>query len=122
MEVKSVRGSLYFVTFIDDYTRKVKVYFIKSKDEVINCFREFKAEVENQKGMSIKILRTDNGKEYLNKQMAAELKKSGIIHQTTVPYTPEQNGLAERMNRNLMEKARAMMCDAACLSFSGRKL
>lgn len=112
MEVKSIKGSLYFVTFIDDYTRRVAVYFIKKKDEVLSCFLDYKSEVENQQGATIKILRTDNGKEYVNKAMETELKKSGIIHQTTVPYTPEQNGLSERMNRTLLEKSRAMMSDA----------
>ncbi|XP_055907751.1 uncharacterized protein LOC129942731 [Eupeodes corollae] len=94
--------------FRHDFTRKVFVYFMKTKDAVLNCFREFKAEVENQQESRIKILRIDNGTEFINKAMQLELKKSGIVHQTTVPLPPEQNGLAERMNRTLIEKARAM--------------
>jgi len=59
--VKSLRASLYYVTFIDDFSCKTWIYFMKSKDEVFDKFQEFKAEVENIKGKKIKILRYDNG-------------------------------------------------------------
>lgn len=65
--------------------------------------------VENKTGIKIKSLRSDNGKEFINKEMANILKQSGIRHQTTVPYTPQQNGMAERMNRTIVEKARCML-------------
>lgn len=62
--------------------------------------------------MKIKTLRTDNGKEYLNSHMTELLRRSGIKHQTSTPYTPQQNGLAERMNHTIVEKPRCMLFDA----------
>lgn len=62
--------------------------------------------------MTIKTLHTDNGTEYIINEYQAFLKKLGIVHQTSTPYTPQQNGLAERMNRTLLEKARCMLLNA----------
>jgi hypothetical protein len=72
-------------------------------------FIEYKALMENQLNAKIKCIRTDNGKEFVNKRTGSICSKTGIVHQTTVPYTPQQNGLAERMNRTLVERVRAMM-------------
>lgn len=112
MEVPSMGGARYFISFIDDYSRNVNVYFLKNKSNVKEIFQMYKNEMENHLERKIKILRTDNGLEYLNNQMFKYLTDLGIKHQTTVPYTPEQNGLAERMNRTLVERARCMLYDA----------
>lgn len=112
MEETSFSGSRYLLTFIDDYSRKVFVYFLKSKDQVVEIFEEFKIFVENQTGRNIKVFRTDNGTEFCNRKMNEIIASSGIIHQTTCPYTPEQNGLAERMNRTIIEKARCLLIQA----------
>lgn len=131
MEEDSMGGARYFVTFIDDYTRKVFVYFLESKTNIRAIFADFKNMVENQTGNkiqhiqprsarivhdhpgnTIKILRTDNGTEYVNKDLENFLRQCGIRYQTTNVYTPEQNGLAERMNRTIVEKARCMLFDA----------
>ena len=105
----SLGGARYFLTFIDDKSRKTFVYFLKTKDEVFDKFKEFKSMVEKQIGKKIKILRSDNGGEYTSKKFEQYLKWKGIIHQTTVPYTPEQNGVAERANRTIVERARSML-------------
>lgn len=68
--------------------------------------------VENQTGRRIKILRTDNGREYVNKEFERYMKKSGIKHQFTITYTPQQNGVAERENRTIIEKAKNMLFEA----------
>lgn len=112
METVSLGGARYFITFIDDYTRKVYVYFLKNKLDITSTFKKFKAQVENELGKRIKILRTDGGKEYCNKILCDFLADSGIRHQTTAPYTPQQNGLAEKMNRTLVERAKCMLFDA----------
>lgn len=112
METPSLGGARYFLTFIDDFTRKVYVYLIKSKSEVFQKFQEFKVLVENQLDLKVKTLRTDNGTEYLSNEFQAFLKKSGIVHQTSNVFTPQQNGLAERMNRTLLERARCMLLNA----------
>ena len=112
MEVDSIAGSKYFVTFIDDYSRQVFVYFLSFKSEVFEAFKSFEAMVTRQTGRNIKVLRTDNGGEYVNNRMKRYLSSSGIIHQTTVPYSPQQNGIAERANRTIVEKARCMLFEA----------
>lgn len=112
MKISSNGGAKYILVFIDDFTRKVFVYFIKFKSEVKNKFVDFKCLVENQTGRKIKILRTDNGTEYCNGEMNDFLRVNGILHQLTAPYTTQQNGLAERMNRTLVEKARCMLFEA----------
>ena len=111
MESTSYGGSRYFVTFIDDKTRKMFIYFLKTKDEVFNTFQDFKAFAEKQTGKNIKILRSDNGGEYISRAFDGFLKSQGIRHHTTVAYTPEQNGVAERANRTIVERARSMLHD-----------
>ena len=111
MNIKSLGSSRYFVTFIDDYSRYTQTYFLKSKDEVLEKFKEFVNYV-NTLGKKVKVLRSDNGGEYCSKTFQDYLKEHGIQHQTTVPYNPEQNGTAERMNRTLLESARSMMFHA----------
>ena len=109
MPVRSLGGNRYFVTFIDDLSRYGAVYFIKEKNQVLSCFKEYVSMVERQTGQKVKTLRSDNGTEYVNKDFDFFLKNTGIKRQLTVPYTPEQNGVAERKNRTLMESARSMM-------------
>lgn len=112
MSRESIGGARYFITFVDDYSRKMFVYFLKHKSEAPEVFTKFKALVENETGCKIKILRTDNGREYVNRKFKQILNDSGIKHQTTVPYNPQQNGLAERANRTIVERARSMLIDA----------
>jgi hypothetical protein len=109
MSVSSFGGSRYYVSFIDDYTRYTRVYFLKSKDEVLEKFKEFDNFTKNVTGKGIKILRTDNGGEYCSNAFDTYLKERGITHQLTAPYNPAQNGVAERMNRTIVESARSML-------------
>ena len=95
-------GSRYLLTFIDDFSRKVWVYFFKEKSEVFKVFREWKTLLENQTGKKIKRLRTDNGLEFYNHQFDEFCKAEGIVRHKTVVNTPQQNGVAERMNRTLL--------------------
>ena len=112
---KSLGGAEYFLTFIDDKTRYVRVYFLKHKDEVFQRFVEWKALVEKSSGHQVKILRTDNGGEYTSTQFESFLRAEGIRHERTVLKTPEQNGIAERLNRTLVETVRLMLIDAKLL-------
>jgi transposase InsO family protein len=84
------------LTFIDDYSRCTWVYFLKNKSEVFDNFLMFKALVEKQSGKSIKCLRTDNGREYVNHRFEDYCATEGIQLQHSVPYYPQQNGVAER--------------------------
>ena len=112
MPTESVGGNKYFVTFIDDYSRFSAVYFMKNKSEVLQKFKEFEAVTTNECGQRIGTLRSDNGGEYISNEFQCYLKSKGIHHELTIPYTPEQNGVAERMNRTLMETACSMMSHA----------
>ena len=105
----SVSGMKYFVTFIDCHSRMTWVYLMKHKDEVFQCFKTFYALVQTQFNVKIQSLRSDNGTEYVNKAIGAFMSKKGILHQTSCPDTPPQNGVAERKNRHLLEVARALM-------------
>ena len=109
MRTPSIGGYLYFLTFIDDATRHTWVYPLKEKSNVFSCFKEFLHLAENLSGHKLITLRTDRGGEYMSHEFNAFLKDRGIIHQCTTPYTPQQNGLAERKNRSLMEMARCML-------------
>ena len=109
MPTDSIGGKRYFVTFIDDYTRCCKVYFMKNKSEVSERFKEFELITTNECGLSVGTLRSDNGGEYLSKEFESYLQSKGIHHELSAPYTPAQNGVAERINRTLMERARAML-------------
>ena len=108
----SLGGKHYFVTFIDDFSRRVWVYTMKSKYEVFETFLVWKKMVENQTGRKIKVLRSDNGTEYRNDQFSIFCKKEGISRHFTVRDTPQQNGVAERMNRTLLEKVRCILSNA----------
>jgi hypothetical protein len=111
MPSSSISGYVYYVSFIDDYSRKTWVYFLKSKDEVFNKFKEFKALIENLSERKIKILRSDNGGEYTSKEFVKFCKDVGIKRELTTPYNPQQNGVAERKNRTIMEAVKTMIHD-----------
>ncbi|KZV22848.1 hypothetical protein F511_19440 [Dorcoceras hygrometricum] len=102
-------GHTYFITFTDDYSRYGYLYLMKHKSESFERFKEFKAEVENQLGKSIKALRSDRGGEYLSAEFQHYLKENGILAQWTLPATPQLNGVAEHRNRTLMDMVRSMM-------------
>ncbi|GJR77919.1 retrovirus-related pol polyprotein from transposon TNT 1-94 [Tanacetum coccineum] len=94
-------GKNYYITFIDDYSKFYYVYLINTKDEALNMFKTYKAEVKNQPDKKIKILRSDKGGEYESNDFSKFCSTSGIVHQTTAPYTPQQNRVTERKNRTL---------------------
>ncbi|GKB78075.1 zinc finger, CCHC-type containing protein [Tanacetum coccineum] len=106
----SLGNKKYVITFIDDAFRFCYFYLLDAKDEALDKFRIYKTEVELQQNDLIKTLRTDRGGEYYDPVF---FQSVGIIHETTAPYTPQQNGVAERKNRALKEMVNSM------LSYSG---
>jgi hypothetical protein len=107
--VVSLGGARYFVSFIDDFSRRCWVYPIRRKADVFAVFKTFKARVELESEKKIKCLRTDNGGEYTSDEFDNFCQHEGIKRQFTTAYTPQQNGVAERMNRTLLERTRAML-------------
>ena len=95
MQTTSLSGYSYYASFIDDYSRKTWIYFLKKKDEVFERFKEFKALVENLSEKKIKILRSDNGGEFTSNEFNDLCKESGIKRELTIPYNPQQNGVEE---------------------------
>jgi len=106
--VASIRGPRYYVTFIDDLSRKVWVYFLKQKLKVFQKFKECKTVIENQTGRKVKVLWSDNGGEYTSKEFKDYLASKGIEHQLNISGRPKQNGVVDRMNQTLIERARSI--------------
>lgn len=109
MQVESTGGNKYFVSFIDDFSRKLWVYLIKKKSDVLDVFMKFKSMVERQSGLKLKVLRSDGGGEYVSKEFDTMCEREGIVHEVVPPYTPQQNGTAERKNRTIMNMVRSML-------------
>jgi len=113
MRILSNGEAKYFVTFIDDCTRWCEVRFMKSKNEMLKEFKSYKVRMENEHGTKIKSIQSDNGREYVNLEFEEFLKTNGIEHRTSAqymrPYMPQQNGVAERFNRTLIEWARCSL-------------
>lgn len=106
---QSVNGAKYFITFIDDRSRWCEVYFLKQKSGALEAFKMYQTQVERVTGKKIKYLQSDNGKEYCNAEMDTFLRNQGIQRRLSVVRTPQQNGVAERFNRTLVEMARCLL-------------
>lgn len=105
----STSGIKYILCFIDDCSRKAWVYLLKEKSEAFNHFKIFKKKVETEAGKNIKCLRTDRGGEYTSTDFSDYCKENGIRRQLTTAYTPQQNGIAERKNRTVMNMVRSLL-------------
>ncbi|KAD3336445.1 hypothetical protein E3N88_31964 [Mikania micrantha] len=113
-----IGGRKSFISFIDDYSRYMYLYLIHEKFEYLETFKNFKAEVENQLDRKIKVVRSDRGGEYYERHTDVGqspglfyefCKSQGIVNQYTMPRTPQQNSVAKRRNRALMDMARSML-------------
>lgn len=112
MQIKSHMVAKYLVTFINDFSRYTVANLIASKSEAFEKFVEYKALMENQTKKKNQVYSNrQRGGEYINKKFTYLCRNAGIIHTgvSTAPYSPQQNGLTERMNRTLMERARSMI-------------
>lgn len=112
MQTLSPSGKRYVLTFIDDFSRYTTVYLLAAKSETLSRFKEYVEICKTMFGRKPKFIRSDNGGEYVNKQFTEYLQQEGIQQQKTAPYTPQQNGLAERKNRTLIEMARCMILES----------
>lgn len=105
----NVNGCRWFVIFVDDHTRVTWVYLMKHKSDLPQVLKTFILLVQNQFNTNIKTFRSDNGSEFLDKNVRTLLLDNGIHHQTSTVYTPQQNGVAERKHRHLLGVARSLM-------------
>ena len=112
MPTTSNGGARYLLTVIDDCTRHVTVQLLKTKDEAADFIMSYITRANNMfahRNYRVQSIRSDNGGEYISTALRDFLEANGITHQFTVPYTPEQNGVAERMMRTLVESGRTML-------------
>lgn len=112
MQTVTPGGKRYLVTFIDDYSRYTHIYLLSNKSEVPGILKRYVELVKNKFGRKIKVIRSDRGGEYLSTNLRKFLAEEGIQTQLTAAYSPQQNGVAERKNRTLVEMARCMLIDA----------
>ncbi|CAM8883274.1 unnamed protein product [Rhodiola kirilowii] len=105
-------GARYFLTIVDDFSRAVWTFLMVHKSESTSLLIDFFAMVHTQFDKNVKVLRSDNGGEFFNNRLSTFLLSKGCIHQSTCPYTPQQNGVAERKHRHLLEMARALMFES----------
>ncbi|KAJ9509139.1 hypothetical protein QJQ45_001625 [Haematococcus lacustris] len=117
MHARARDGSLYVATFLDEHTKLSVCVPISSKSQVPDVVRTVIEQLETQSGFRCKAIRTDNGTEYVNNRMKEYCSSKGIVHQHSAPYSPQQNGAAERLNRTIFEKARSIL-HAANISLS----
>ncbi|KAI0498246.1 hypothetical protein KFK09_021487 [Dendrobium nobile] len=110
--ILSMQSYRYYVLFVDDFSPYSWVFPLYNKSEVCSTFLRFKQMVELQFQTKIKILRTDRGGEYMSSVFQTHLQNFGIVHQTSCPYTPQQNGVSERKHRHIVETMRALLFDA----------
>ncbi|CDF77556.1 Retrovirus-related Gag-Pol polyprotein [Chondrus crispus] len=109
LEVQSIGGSRYFITFVDDHSNWVVVYTMRNKSEAFAKYKLYEQFAQTHTGRKVKVLRTDRGGEYLSTEFKSYLDSNGTQHQLTTAYTPEQNGVAERLNRTLIDLVRSML-------------
>ena len=110
MSTESIGGIQEIFCYI--YSRCCSLYILRYKSEVLEKFKKFEAVTTVDSGQRVLTLRRDNGGEYLSNEFKAYLISKGICYELTVPYSPQQNGVAERMNQILMESARYMIARA----------
>jgi hypothetical protein len=107
--ITSKSGCRWFILFTYDFSRMTWVYLIKTKDEVPVVFQNYYQMVKTQFEREIKVVRSDNGTEYVNSTLQKKFKEKGILHETSCVGTPQQNVVAERKNRHILETARSIL-------------
>ena len=112
MQTIGLSGERYFITFIDEASGRVSLSLLRTKDEALTAFQVYRARAERTSGRQIKSFKSDGGGEYLNKKFRTYLEEAGIHRIVTPPYSPAQNGRAERANRTIMENAPCILEEA----------
>lgn len=115
--VETINRKEYYVSFTDDHSRYTHLFLLRTKDETFDAYVTYEALMKTQYNVQIKKLHTDRGGEYLSNEFSDHLAKAGTVRQLTVHDTPEYNGVAERLNRTLLVKIRAMLHDSGLPKF-----
>lgn len=112
METVTPSGNRYIMTLIDDFSRYVVVFLLRKKSEAASKIKQYVRWVKNEFGRKPLVIRSDGGGEYMNRELQAFYESEGIKAQFTTPYSPQQNGVAERKNRSLQEMEICLLADA----------
>ena len=112
MRVQTINGKRYILVIVDDFSKWTWVYFLRTKDQAPSMIVTFLTKIQVQLRNTVRIVRSDNGTEFKNQTLRDYFEKVGIVHQTSIARTPEQNGVVERRNRTLVEAARTMLINA----------
>ncbi|GAB2275324.1 hypothetical protein Dimus_039121 [Dionaea muscipula] len=107
--VESKAGFRYFVSFVNDYFRMTWLFLMKNRSELFSIFTVFHAEIQTQFSLPIRTFRSDNASEYFSHSFTTFMATHGILHESSCPDTPSQNGVTERKNRHLLEVTKALM-------------
>jgi transposase InsO family protein len=105
----SIGESKYCLVIVDDYYRFTWVFFLQDKSQTQEILKGFLRRAQNEFGLRIKKIRSDNGTEFKNSQIKGFLEEEGIKHEFSSPYTPQQNGVVERKNKTLLDMVRTML-------------
>ncbi|GJU22909.1 retrovirus-related pol polyprotein from transposon TNT 1-94 [Tanacetum coccineum] len=117
MRVQTINGKKYILVIIDDYSRFTWVKFLRSKDETPEVVIKFLKQIQVGLNKTVRNIYTDNGTEFVNKDLTDYYERVSIFHQKTVPRTPQQNDVVKRRNRTLVEAARTMLIFSKALMF-----
>ena len=110
-KICSIGGARYFLTFVDDFSRKTWIYFLSHKSQVLEKFKHLVRMLKTSTGRNISALRTDNGGEYISTAFRDFCSSQGIVRELTPPHTPQRNGIAERRNRSILDITRCLLLD-----------
>jgi transposase InsO family protein len=102
-------GARYFLTLVDQHTGYINITILKEKSDAPDAINKFKIFYENQTGNRMKKLITDGGGEFCNKNLSSLLEAAGVQHNVSPPYTPQQNGVAERANRTILDMTQCIL-------------
>ncbi|GKD85872.1 retrovirus-related pol polyprotein from transposon TNT 1-94, partial [Tanacetum coccineum] len=122
MRVQTINGNKYILVIVDDYSRFTWVKFLRSKDETLEVVIKFLKQIQVGLNKTVRNIRTDNGTEFVNKDLTDYYEHVGIFHQKTISRTPQQNGVVKRQNRTLVEAARTMLIFSKAQCFYGQKM
>ena len=107
--VETKKGRRYYVSFIDDYSRWTHIDFLVNKSDTLESYKAFDALCETQHGTHIKVLHSDRGGKYMSMQFQSYLKSRGTKQKLTVHDIPQHDGIAERLNRTVVERTRTLL-------------
>jgi len=112
MQTVGISGDRYFITFVDETSGRISLSLLRTKDDALRAFQAYRARAEKSRGKEIKALWSGSGGEYINKQFQKYLEDAAIEYRISPPYSPAQNGRAERANGTIMENTRCILEDS----------